>query len=96
MTELLLVAGAVIVVAAAVIIVMPIAATALRLAAAYFFAPVPPPPGLARLIGLSEQVIAARQATRAAERGREPPPAELVLRLREITGSRGERPTRHS
>ena len=89
MTEGLLAIGAVAAVAAAVLAVRTLASAALRLAAAYFFAPVQPPPSLGRLAALVERQVAERQAAAAAIRGREPPPAEIVLALRAVT--RGDR-----
>ncbi len=87
MAELLLIVGAIAVIIAAVLVPMHAVAGGLDRAAAFFLVPVPPPAGLARLAALNEQVAAAEKRDADNGRNREPPQAELVLQLRELTGS---------
>jgi hypothetical protein len=86
-TDTMLLIGAVIFTVAVGWIAIEIAISALHLTAAHLFAPAQPP-SLDRINAIIEQRQAEQQAAVAARQAREPPPAEIVVALRAITGRR--------
>ena len=84
MERLLLVCIVTLVAAAGWIVIALAIAASLRIVA-FLFAP-DQPPGLNRINAIIEQRQAEQHAAAAARQAREPPPAEIVVALRAITG----------